>query len=333
MGHFNFDHPENERSAQLMLKVRAFVCVIASLNFVAPALMAGQVTEMLQELEGKDTWVRMKPTEKNPTVCQRDKNAMPCADGDGWRETQDGSKCLKLFGERVERSEARDLCSLNSAFLVCLASREQNEDVIKLCGAKSPCWLGLEKGMSGWKWEDFSPVLYTNWHEGEPNDIGGKESAAGIGLDRLAAEVSKPLSDAAGGYILGLVIFLLFLCGVCLCVYCAMSQKSPGLLMCTSSFDCCGTCACCVLFLLSVSTAMAYPGPGTALTVVFALAEMGCLGGLTVYGIILRGHMVDEQSKSMVQGQAWVQPEQPTVLGQVVAFEHQADGQVVQQQG
>eukprot|EP00446_Apocalathium_sp_SHHI-4_P069730 CAMPEP_0177537226 /NCGR_PEP_ID=MMETSP0369-20130122/57658_1 /TAXON_ID=447022 ORGANISM="Scrippsiella hangoei-like, Strain SHHI-4" /NCGR_SAMPLE_ID=MMETSP0369 /ASSEMBLY_ACC=CAM_ASM_000364 /LENGTH=331 /DNA_ID=CAMNT_0019019811 /DNA_START=79 /DNA_END=1075 /DNA_ORIENTATION=+ len=331
MGHFNFDHPENERSAQLMLKVRAFVCVIASLNFVAPALMAGQVTEMLQELEGKDTWVRMKPTEKNPTVCQRDKNAMPCADGDGWRETQDGSKCLLRREGRAVRSSGPLLAELGLPRLPREPRTERGCDQVVRCEVALLAWLG--EGDERLEVGGLLPGVVHELARGGANDIGGKESAAGIGLDRLAAEVSKPLSDAAGGYILGLVIFLLFLCGVCLCVYCAMSQKSPGLLMCTSSFDCCGTCACCVLFLLSVSTAMAYPGPGTALTVVFALAEMGCLGGLTVYGIILRGHMVDEQSKSMVQGQAWVQPEQPTVLGQVVAFEHQADGQVVQQQG
>ena len=36
-------------------------------------------------------------------------------------------------------------------------------------------WIGMEwKGnQRGWEWDDKSPLKYTNWDNGEPNDYGG----------------------------------------------------------------------------------------------------------------------------------------------------------------
>lgn len=65
--------------------------------------------------------------------------------------------------------------------LVSIDSAAENEFVRLLCPPNpsapgNACWIGLSRPDGGaWRWSDGSPVTYTNWGPGEPNNARGNE--------------------------------------------------------------------------------------------------------------------------------------------------------------
>jgi len=313
---FKYHHPENERAAHLIFKARVCILVVGLFNLLAPYLMALQVADYREELRNQATWLDQDPLEENPVICELAFEAPKCPTD--WTQSSDDTKCLLLDTSRRTFAAARAYCEAKNASLVSIADSSQNQDVFRLCGSNSPCWIGLVKSDGIWKWESYAPVLYTNWYEGEPDS----KSAAAMGFDRIVEDESKGLNQAAGASLLGILIFNGVISVVLLIAYLSLKKKATsGLLAAACGDGCCSIC-CCLLFMIGLAAVSSYPGAGTVLMAIFALILMCSLASMTVYGITFRGHMMEEEeltkeiySGMMDQG-SWAQPAQPVLVGQ-----------------
>ncbi|XP_035688627.1 uncharacterized protein LOC118424199 [Branchiostoma floridae] len=101
-----------------------------------------------------------------------------CPDGaklcqHGW--TEHNSHCYKFMTDHVRWSDAHSMCGKYGAGLASITSQEEN-DFIQSLISKSPSqevWIGLRKDGESWTWCDGSPVTYSNWNPGEPNNAVG----------------------------------------------------------------------------------------------------------------------------------------------------------------
>jgi len=89
-----------------------------------------------------------------------------CNDGgDTWLDAQ-------LFAESL------------GGYLAVIGSESENlwiiQNVIDRSDLCEALWLGMtDWGSEGtWYWVNGEPVTYTNWGDGEPNDMGGEDSCA-----------------------------------------------------------------------------------------------------------------------------------------------------------
>ena len=81
----------------------------------------------------------------------------------------------------VPWSQARASCETTfGGTLVVIETEEENAAVLALDADVQAFWLGLsDLDTEGtFAWSDGTPVAYTNWNAGEPNDAGGNEDCA-----------------------------------------------------------------------------------------------------------------------------------------------------------
>ncbi|XP_070560954.1 C-type lectin domain family 19 member A-like [Ptychodera flava] len=95
-----------------------------------------------------------------------------------WVEYQ--GHCYRYFTGEAEWTSAQNICKSYGANLASIHSNEENDLVYKLQGCgDNRFWIGLnDRDFEGnFVWIDGTPVTYTNWHDGEPNDsgIGGED--------------------------------------------------------------------------------------------------------------------------------------------------------------
>uniref|UniRef100_A0A3Q2E7V5 C-type lectin domain-containing protein n=1 Tax=Cyprinodon variegatus TaxID=28743 RepID=A0A3Q2E7V5_CYPVA len=93
-----------------------------------------------------------------------------------------GDRCYKYFGSRVTWGDAELLCvSEEGANLVSIHSLEEENFVKDLITNFDPAeelkWIGLSDAQqdSAYFWSDGSPLDFTFWYPGEPNNGGGAE--------------------------------------------------------------------------------------------------------------------------------------------------------------
>ncbi|XP_002737989.1 C-type Lectin CRL-like [Saccoglossus kowalevskii] len=85
--------------------------------------------------------------------------------------------CYKYYECEMEWTMAEAQCLTDSptAHLASIHSSEENDFVFAFQGGLNNIWIGFNDRAQQytWEWSDGSPVDYTNWHSGEPNNSCG----------------------------------------------------------------------------------------------------------------------------------------------------------------
>jgi len=78
--------------------------------------------------------------------------------------------------------DAQQACQEWGGHLVSIRSAEEQAQVAGFIQTQEPTWTGgndlLEEG--AFTWTDGTPFSYTNWHEDEPNNAGGREDCVAM---------------------------------------------------------------------------------------------------------------------------------------------------------
>ena len=85
----------------------------------------------------------------------------------------------KVFSETMTWEEAEAYCRSVNGHLATLTSLEEQAQITNLLteAGLSECWLGGKRDENGeFGWITGEPMVYTNWNNGEPNNLGGQEN-------------------------------------------------------------------------------------------------------------------------------------------------------------
>ncbi|XP_075131890.1 C-type lectin domain family 17, member A-like [Leptodactylus fuscus] len=88
----------------------------------------------------------------------------------GWEPI--GLFCYYFSTDTLSWDNSRDECIRKGSTLVSLTNKEQM-DALKSTLAKGHYWIGLRRAKEPekWIWLDGSPLSYSNWNKGEPNNL------------------------------------------------------------------------------------------------------------------------------------------------------------------
>ncbi|XP_059198374.1 galactose-specific lectin nattectin-like [Centropristis striata] len=98
---------------------------------------------------------------------------------DGW--TRFGSRCFKFHITAKTWMDAEKLCQSANGNLASIHSAEENtflNDFIEdVSGTSRRTWIGATDAVQEktLQWADGSPVQFTRWHTGQPDNFKGKE--------------------------------------------------------------------------------------------------------------------------------------------------------------
>ena len=112
-----------------------------------------------------------------------------------------------VSNNQVTASQARTAAALSGGHLVKIESQAENDYIAGLLGASRTAWIGAnDRTQEGnWVWHDGTPLTYTNWASGEPNNWNdgdpGEDDAVmnwgtGAGLGRWNDWVDRDISRA-----------------------------------------------------------------------------------------------------------------------------------------
>ncbi|WP_395742401.1 protein kinase domain-containing protein [Prosthecobacter sp.] len=89
-----------------------------------------------------------------------------------------GTKRYKLYAEHLDWHAAKTKCAAQKGRLAEVRSKEENDFLLKLAAGRAVdgLWLGAtdEAREGRWIWSDGSPVSYSNWDTGQPNNSGSE---------------------------------------------------------------------------------------------------------------------------------------------------------------
>ena len=93
-----------------------------------------------------------------------------------------GSYEYKKFTTATTWNNARSTCQSYGGDLVSIPNSDVNNWLCSTLGCDGNPWIGFNDiAIEGtWVWSDGSPVTYTNWNTGEPNNSGGNEDCGQI---------------------------------------------------------------------------------------------------------------------------------------------------------
>ncbi|CAL9682123.1 unnamed protein product [Knipowitschia caucasica] len=127
-------------------------------------------------------WICMISKGKNPVLPPVPPPPLPapdCGTNPGWRKNND---ICYYYNDTdvVDFHTAMMRCYTEKAALVSILSKEEQAYVNTMVGTGNVAvsWIGMRMfGIANgqYKWVDFSPVTYTHWSPGEPNNANGEE--------------------------------------------------------------------------------------------------------------------------------------------------------------
>jgi hypothetical protein len=96
---------------------------------------------------------------------------------------QAGGRDYCAYATPTPWPSAKRLCVTNGGQLAGFGSEEKARDLLDAlgspAGAAEGLWFGLYEPKEGqWTWSDGSPLKFTHWTKGEPNNDGGAENCA-----------------------------------------------------------------------------------------------------------------------------------------------------------
>jgi hypothetical protein len=179
---------------------------------------------------------RGRSKQKITAICESDPVAGDCGN---WTSFE--GSCYQVSEPGYPFWVGQDYCKSVGGHLVVITSRAENDFAHDVCVSRSdgPCYIGLFKDTAGaaenenWQWVDGTPVVYTEWSYGEPNNARGRENVAGY----LPGHFSPRL-----GMLLGWIILFLDLLVVSVgwnCLWCGTRDGSDMMLSCMGGADCC----------------------------------------------------------------------------------------------
>lgn len=169
---------------------------------------AGQWFDVEGDVEGGRSWSAPKMVCKKKASLEKGCKAT-------WKQHRDF--CYRLLEAMESYEGAAEVCKDFGGMPASIHDRGENEAVRQICG-RDMCWIGLsrpEEDEDAWAWADGSPLVYTNWHHGEPNNSGGHEEYVimNINGDWVGAQIFKFL-----------IVFCIVITGsFCLTSGCALS--------------------------------------------------------------------------------------------------------------
>mmetsp|Transcript_143408 Transcript_143408/g.357308 ORF Transcript_143408/g.357308 Transcript_143408/m.357308 type:complete len:313 (+) Transcript_143408:98-1036(+) len=308
MVNFHFDKREDSEYAKRYFWARTPIVCIGFLGFLGPLMLLGRAGDVPAS---EEMWYDV-PKSENPYVCEKE-NDGGCGT---WKMSFDGTKCYMVVTIYRDFSVAQADCEERDANLAMPKSHEENSDISELCGSHSPCWIGLAKSSGGvWAWRDGVTLSWSNWAEGEPNDVDGEEDWAVIGYSRLRDAYALAL-------FMGAIFGFLYAClnvgvvlGICVCVYMALTgNKNDSLVMVAAIADAyCGFWLC--IGMVGTAMQLGQGGITDVISIALGLIELVLLCVLAFCGFQLRGKIQQEKQVAPVQvGQVVGQP----VMGSTV---------------
>lgn len=121
----------------------------------------------------------------------------PCTGGDAAMQAADGS-CIVLFNAPLSFAAADAACIAFGARLAILDSAERDATAKVLAGATGTLFIGLtdQNAEGTFTWVDGTPLVFTNFAAGEPNNANGTfEEDCGMYSGARAAWDDRPCSN------------------------------------------------------------------------------------------------------------------------------------------
>ncbi|XP_069801810.1 CD209 antigen-like protein E isoform X2 [Dendropsophus ebraccatus] len=84
------------------------------------------------------------------------------------------SKCYFFSTSHQSWENSRKECNKMASSLLILRSQKEQDALRPLTGNKR-FWIGLRRNINTWLWVDGKSPIYTNWHQGEPNNAAQRE--------------------------------------------------------------------------------------------------------------------------------------------------------------
>ncbi|XP_078391963.1 CD209 antigen-like protein C [Cetorhinus maximus] len=165
------------------LGIACFIVLIISLA-IAIGLRV-QVLQMDKNMTGLNGKIQnmsetLEKTLRNlRSVCTvlRNCSESPCPSG--WKVHN--HHCYKFSTHKVNWDSAKQQCvSQNSHLIFINTEQEQNFIIKSIENNPGSHWIGLtdRESEGNWKWVDGSPVSFTRWGQGEPNNMHHNENCA-----------------------------------------------------------------------------------------------------------------------------------------------------------
>ena len=105
-----------------------------------------------------------------------------------WVSSEDS--CYYVDNTRTRKmSDARKRCREMEGDIAIIRSSHENQFIFNLVKKTAGlpfwgAWIGLQRTSDGsFKWVDGTPVEYSAWNSGEPNDTGGREDCVAMYWD------------------------------------------------------------------------------------------------------------------------------------------------------
>ncbi len=82
--------------------------------------------------------------------------------------------CYNFSSDALNWTAAKSACEALGSHLVVISSQAELQALTSKIPVRQAAWIGLyrnPKDKSRWLWVDRTPVNYTHWNKGEPNNL------------------------------------------------------------------------------------------------------------------------------------------------------------------